>query len=229
MPPESANRAPRLRLALLPDAPLVMAGTADMLARVAPDIEVICLANTSEDAGRVDFIVYDPQRHDVEELTQLTGSSPGALKVAFSWSTRPDLVDDAYRQGAAGFLSKELGADEVVAALRALRAGHHVRFLVQPYAPVPQSSTSGRPNGLTQRELEVLELVTVGCSNDEIAKRLFLSINSVKSYIRTGYRKIGATRRTQAVLWGVEHGLTTRDGQVTATEGEESLVRSPQT
>jgi len=83
--------------------------------------------------------------------------------------------------------------------------------------------------GLTQRELEVLELVTVGCSNDEIAKRLFLSINSVKSYIRTGYRKIGATRRTQAVLWGVEHGLTTRDGPVTATEGEESLVRSPQT
>jgi len=66
MPPESDARAPRLRLALLPDAPLVMAGTADMLARVAPDIEVICLANTSEDAGRVDFIVYDPQRHDME-------------------------------------------------------------------------------------------------------------------------------------------------------------------
>jgi DNA-binding CsgD family transcriptional regulator len=75
----------------------------------------------------------------------------------------------------------------------------------------------------------VLELVTVGCSNDEIAKRLFLSINSVKSYIRTGYRKIGATRRTQAVLWGVEHGLATREGHVTATEGEEPLVRSPQT
>ena len=75
----------------------------------------------------------------------------------------------------------------------------------------------------------MLELVTVGRSNDEIAKRLFLSINSVKSYIRTGYRKIGATRRTQAVLWGVEHGLATREGQVTATEGEEPLVRSPQT
>jgi DNA-binding NarL/FixJ family response regulator len=229
MLPESANRAPRLTLALLPDAPLVMAGTAAMLARVAPEIEVISLADTSEDPGQVDFFVYDPQRHDMEELTHLTGSSPGALKVAFSWSTRPDLVDDAYRQGAACFLSKELGASEVVTALRALRAGHHVRFLVQPYAPAPQSSTSGRPNGLTQRELEVLELVTVGCSNDEIAKRLFLSINSVKSYIRTGYRKIGATRRTQAVLWGVEHGLATREGQVPATEGEEPLVRSPQT
>jgi NarL family two-component system response regulator LiaR len=229
MPPEPGGRATRLRLALAPDAPLVMAGTADMLARVAPEIEVICLADTSEDPGRVDFIVYDPQRHDTEELTQLTRTSPDALTVAFSWSTRPDLVDEAHRQGAAGFLSKELSADEVVTALRALRAGHHVRFLVQPYAPVPQSSTSGRPNGLTERELEVLELVTAGRSNDEIAKRLFLSINSVKSYIRTGYRKIGATRRTQAVLWGVEHGLATREGQVTATDGEQTRVRSPQT
>ena len=86
MPPESVGRAPRLRLALLPDAPLVMAGTADMLSRVAPEIEVICLADTSQDPGRVDFIVYDPQRHDMEELAHLTRSSPDALKVAFSWS-----------------------------------------------------------------------------------------------------------------------------------------------
>src|SRR5688500_6122682 len=79
MPPESTGRTPSLRLALAPDAPPVMAGTADMLARVAPEIEVVCLADTSEDPGRVDFIVYDPQRHDVEDLTHLTRSSPDAL------------------------------------------------------------------------------------------------------------------------------------------------------
>ena len=76
MPPEPAARAPRLRLALAPDAPLVMAGTADMLARVAPEIEVICLGDTSEDTGRVDFIVYDPQRHDIEELAHLRARPP---------------------------------------------------------------------------------------------------------------------------------------------------------
>jgi DNA-binding NarL/FixJ family response regulator len=225
MPPEPAPRVPRMRLALAPDAPLVMAGAADMLARAAPEIEVICLADVDEAPGRVDFILYDPERHDISGLSHLTRTSPDALTVAYSWSTRPDLVDDAYRQGAVGFLSKELTADEVVTAVRALRAGHHVRFLVQPYAPVPRSATSGRPNGLTERELQVLELVTVGRSNDEIAKRLFLSINSVKSYIRTGYRKIGATRRTQAVLWGVEHGLGPRPGQGPDTDDEGALVR----
>jgi DNA-binding CsgD family transcriptional regulator len=81
--------------------------------------------------------------------------------------------------------------------------------VILPYAPVPASSVT-RPQGLTERELDVLELITAGYSNDEIARRLFLSINSVKSYIRTGYRKIGATRRAQAVLWGVEQGLTDR-------------------
>ena len=207
MPPESANRAPRLRLALLPDAPLVMAGTSDMLARVAPEIEVICLADTSEDPGRVDFIVYDPQRHDIEGLSHLTRNSPDALTVAFSWSTRPDLVDDAHRQGAAGFLSKELSADEVVAALRALRAGHHVRFLVQPYAPVPQSATSGRPNGLTERELQVLGLIARGLSNDEIARTLYVSPLTVKSHLSRTMTKLGARDRAQLVVMAYQGRL----------------------
>ena len=64
-----------------------------------------------------------------------------------------------------------------------------------------------RSHGLTERELDVLELITQGHTNDEIAKRLFLSINSVKSYIRTSYRKMGVTSRTNAVLWGLEHGF----------------------
>ena len=59
---------------------------------------------------------------------------------------------------------------------------------------------------LSPRETEVLQMITEGLSNDEIARRLYLSINSVKTYIRTAYRKIGVTRRPQAVLWGVQQG-----------------------
>ena len=66
----------------------------------------------------------------------------------------------------------------------------------------------GRSEGLTDRESEILALITQGKSNAEVAKLTYLSPNTVKSYIRTIYRKINVTSRTQAVLWGVRHGFT---------------------
>ena len=60
---------------------------------------------------------------------------------------------------------------------------------------------------LTPRERSVLELVAAGYNNQQICNQLFLSINSVKTYIRTSYRKIGVTSRAQAILWGIRYGL----------------------
>ena len=65
----------------------------------------------------------------------------------------------------------------------------------------------GRSEGLTERESEILALITQGKSNAEVAATTYLSINSIKSYIRSTYRKLGVKSRTQAVLWGVEHGF----------------------
>ena len=61
---------------------------------------------------------------------------------------------------------------------------------------------------LTEREMSVLELVGSGLTNQDIADRLYLSVNTIKTYIRSAYRKIGVTRRTEAVLWAVRHNLT---------------------
>ncbi len=63
------------------------------------------------------------------------------------------------------------------------------------------------PAGLTAREAEVLSLITMGLSNQEIAERTLLSLNSIKSYIRSAYRKIGVQRRTQAVIWATQNGF----------------------
>ena len=65
----------------------------------------------------------------------------------------------------------------------------------------------GRREGLTDRESEILALITQGKSNAEVAALTYLSPNTVKSYIRTLYRKIGVDSRTQAVLWGVGNGF----------------------
>ena len=80
---------------------------------------------------------------------------------------------------------------------------------------VPRRATSitgldwpGRQEGLSDRESEILALITQGKSNTEVARLTFLSPNTVKTYIRSVYRKIGVASRTQAVLWGVAHGFT---------------------
>jgi DNA-binding CsgD family transcriptional regulator len=69
----------------------------------------------------------------------------------------------------------------------------------------------GRDVRLTPREEDVLALVVAGRSNADIAELLFLSPNTVKSFIRTAYAKIGATTRSQAVAWGIQHGYPARD------------------
>ncbi len=213
---------PRVRLALAPDAPVVVAGTRALLATSAPEIDVVCLADVRADPGRVEVLLYDPQRHRIADFGPLHRTSPGLVPIAYSWSVRPDVVDEARRDGAAAYLSKELSEEEVATAIRAIRAGHRGRFLVQPF--VPARSRETRPLGLTEREQDVLELVTRGLSNDEIALRLFLSVNSVKSYIRTAYRKIGATRRSQAVLWGVQHGMDQVPGKPGRAEDDDPVT-----
>jgi DNA-binding NarL/FixJ family response regulator len=60
---------------------------------------------------------------------------------------------------------------------------------------------------LSQREVDVLRLITLGFSNQEIAEELYVTGNTVKSFIRSAYRKLGVTRRSQAVIWGFQHGL----------------------
>ncbi|WP_341925302.1 LuxR C-terminal-related transcriptional regulator [Nocardioides psychrotolerans] len=65
---------------------------------------------------------------------------------------------------------------------------------------------------LSAREAQVIGLIVQGLSNSEIATAAFLSINSVKTYIRTAYRKIGVTRRAQAVVWGMTHGFAPDQG-----------------
>jgi len=142
---------------------------------------------------------------DLEDLVR--GSN--AKVVIFSWNLQPGLVDAAIARGARGYLSKALSAEDLVKGIEAVAQGEIVREL-RPLDDqlLDRGAWPGRTHGLTQREAEVLALITQGLTNQEIADRAYISINSVKTYIRTAYRKIGVTRRSQAVSWGMRHGFT---------------------
>lgn len=76
-----------------------------------------------------------------------------------------------------------------------------------PVELIDAADWPGREDGLSRREGEILVLVVRGKSNAEIAELVYLSANSIKSYIRSTYRKIGVTTRVEAVLWGVDHNF----------------------
>jgi DNA-binding NarL/FixJ family response regulator len=85
-----------------------------------------------------------------------------------------------------------------------------VRTLEQVHAAARAEREHGRldsASSLSPREIDVVAGICRGLSNGEIAAELFISVNSVKTYIRTAYRKMGVVSRSQAVLWGIQHGL----------------------
>jgi DNA-binding NarL/FixJ family response regulator len=199
-----------LRIAVLNDYPLVVAGVAALLAPYSDRVEVVEQGTDHHLAHDVDLVLYDTYGaadRAGPTIRRILRQASGAL-VVFSWSSEPRLVQDALEAGAAGFLSKTLPPEALVARLEQIHRGavmtlsETVNGLARLHAGWP-----GAEEGLTARESEVVALIARGLSNKDIAERSFLSINSVKTYIRTAYRKMGVATRPQAVLWALRHGF----------------------
>jgi DNA-binding CsgD family transcriptional regulator len=97
--------------------------------------------------------------------------------------------------------------DEILDVIRSAVAGDGQPDAAGPGTEHGAYAVLGEEVGLTPRETDILRLLTLGLSNQEIADECFLSINSVKSYIRSAYRRIGVTSRSQAVVWCLQHGF----------------------
>jgi DNA-binding NarL/FixJ family response regulator len=197
-----------LRLAIVNDYAVVIAGVAAFLADER--IDVVETGASMAVLTDVDIVLYDTfgqVQGDGLDLEDFVRDS-GAKVVIYSWNLQPDLVERAIARGASGYLSKALTGPEVVGALERVMAGEVVVLTGDHETSAGgEGDWPGRAVGLSPREAEILALITQGLSNQEIADRAYLSINSVKTYIRSAYRKIGVERRSQAVLWGVKNGF----------------------
>lgn len=197
-----------LRLAIVDDYAVVIAGVAAFLADER--IDVVETGASLPVITDVDIVLYDTFgqiQGDGLDLEDFVRDS-GAKVVIFSWNLQEDLIERAIARGASGYLSKVLSGPEVVSALERVMAGEVVVMVGDHETSVgADGDWPGREAGLSPREAEILALITQGLSNQEIANRAYLSINSVKTYIRSTYRKINVERRAQAVLWGVKNGF----------------------
>ena len=201
-----------ITVALVDDYDVVLLGVAQMLDQYRDRVVVAEIDSNEPLDDPVDIVLYDSfaqPESDHGEIRLLVENPRARRVVVYTWNFHPDLVDSARRQGARGYLSKTLTARDLVAALEAVHAGEVV---VSDQPPRARSTIGlnwpGRGEGLTDRESEILALITQGKNNADVAALTFLSPNTVKSYIRNIYRKIDVASRTQAVLWGVNNGFT---------------------
>ena len=207
-----ATVARPILVALVDDYDVVLAGVANMLDGYRDRVLIAEIDANAPLHDEVDIAMYDSfaqPESDRDEIAVLLRNPHARKVVVYSWNFHADLVRRALEMGVHGYLSKTLPARELVAALEAVHAGEVVVSEPPPRArSAPGLDWPGRREGLTDREAEVLALITQGKSNAEVAALTYLSPNTVKSYIRHIYRKIEVSSRTQAVLWGVAHGFT---------------------
>jgi NarL family two-component system response regulator LiaR len=197
-----------IRVAVVNDYEIVVVGIAGVLERFPDRITVVELDSGVPTESDVDLVLYDSfgQRQGAAiDVAALVGQSDAKV-VIFSWNTQSELVEQSLAAGASGYISKSVTGEELVKQLEAVHAGE---TLVPEVEEVDGTfgSWPGDEHDLSPREAEVLALICQGLSNQDITERAFLSINTVKSYVRTLYQKIGVDSRTQAVLWGIDHGF----------------------
>ena len=197
-----------IRVAIVDDYAVLVAGIAALLADER--IDVVEMDVSMPVISDVDIVLYDTFGQiqgggiDLEDYVR----DSDAKVVIYSWDLQPDLIERAVAGGARGYLSKVLTGPEIVAALERVVNGEVVILAGDNETSVDAAGDwPGRGAGLSPREAEVLALITQGLSDQEIADRAYLSVHTVTTYVESVYPKIGVTRRSQAVIWGIRNGF----------------------
>jgi DNA-binding NarL/FixJ family response regulator len=208
---------------IVDDQPLVRTGLRTLLEEES-DIAVVGDAADGEEAVRAvaalapDVVLMDirmPVLDGLEATRRIITSGSAARVVILTTFDLDAYVFEALRAGASGFLLKDAPSDEIVRAVRiaaggeALLAPSVTRRLIERFSGHAPRAETARLRELTEREREVLLLVSRGLSNAEIAQRLFLGETTVKTHVAHILDKLEVRDRVQAVVLAYESGLVT--------------------
>ncbi|MDA0635841.1 response regulator transcription factor [Nonomuraea sp. MCN248] len=220
-----------VRVLVVDDQTVVREGLV-LLLELVPGVQVVGTAGDGLQAVRKaaellpDVVLMDlrmPHLDGVEATRRIRAAQPGTEVVMLSTYSDDELVFAALRAGARGYLTKDADAESLAQAVSGVALGQEPfptrgspRVRRRPSAPDAAADgphpgpARALPDGLTQREGEVLELIAEGCSNAEVAARLFISEATVKSHINNLFAKIGVRDRAQAVTYAFRNGLAPR-------------------
>jgi NarL family two-component system response regulator LiaR len=209
-----------IRVMIVDDHQVVRRGLISFLSTAA-HIQVVIEASSGAEAVTLaeqhqpDVTLLDllmPEMNGVEATAALRARVPHTRVIILSTFGEPQMVADALRAGAIGYLIKSAPLEQIIAAIEAAMHGSSTlsaeaaAALIKPPAQVRPSSIALKP-----REMEVLTLMCKGMTNPQIAAQLYLSRATVKYYVSEILTKLNLTTRTEAVAYAIENGLVTRD------------------
>ncbi|OWA08218.1 DNA-binding response regulator [Streptomyces sp. CS113] len=220
----TTSSSPVIRVLIADDQQMVRQGFTVLL-NTQPDIEVIGQAVDGLDAvAKVaeltpDVVLMDirmPELGGIEATRRITGATPEIRVLVLTTFDLDEYVYEALRAGASGFLLKDASADQLAEAVRVVAAGDALlapgitRRLIAEFSRLddrPRAPLKVRVGELTERETEVLALIAQGLSNAEIAQRLVVAEQTVKTHVGRILVKLGLRDRTQAAVFAYESGL----------------------
>ncbi|MGD1224683.1 MULTISPECIES: response regulator [Streptomyces] len=218
-----------IRVLIADDQQMVRQGFTVLL-NTQPDIEVVgqavdgldAIAKVSELAP--DVVLMDirmPELGGIDATRRITDDTPRIKVLVLTTFDLDEYVYDALRAGASGFLLKDASADQLAEAVRVVAAGDALlapgitRRLIAEFSRLhaaPRSPLKQRVGELTERETEVLAHIAQGLSNAEIADRLVVAEQTVKTHVGRILVKLGLRDRTQAAVFAYESGLVRPSG-----------------
>lgn len=218
------NDSTPTRVMLVDDQPLLRTGFR-MVLGAETDIDIVAEASDGAEAVELarkllpDVVLMDirmPRMDGVGATQSITDAKLPVRVLILTTFDLDEYVIGALRAGAAGFLSKDVPAEDLITAIRSVASGEAVvaprilRRLLEKFIdrlPEPDGAAPASLEVLTEREREVLGLVAKGLSNSEIAKDLTVSETTVKTHVGHVLTKLGLRDRVQAVVLAYETGL----------------------
>ena len=198
-----------ITVGIINDYEVVVRGVASMLAPYANRIRVVELDIGGGPSVAADVALFDTfagRRHTLSRAAEMVREGRARHIVLYTWDAAPPFVRAAEEIGVSGVVLKTRSADLLVDSIERVVAGERVGFDVDP-------STRATPRlvDLSDRESEVLALIAKGLTNAQIADELYLSIETVKTYVKRLYAKLDVHNRAQAAVAASSHQLTPRD------------------
>ena len=192
-----------------------------LLLEAQEDIDVVGEAGNAKDAVfraralKPDVILLDvvmPGESGIDVLPQLRKESPETKVLVLSMQDDPSYVREAFAAGASGYVLKEAADEEVVAAVREVAGGGryvHPTLGARLIAADAAERAAAEADPLSDREREVLRLLALGHTNQEIAQRLYISVRTAESHRAHIMQKLRLTTRAELVRYALAHGLLT--------------------